>query len=163
MLRQVIAVVALVSCTVGCSSAYIPQPGPRVSVVMDSGSLAYVRDGKRYEGGIFGGEIEEAVRGNARAEEYARDYKNGLTTGFALSILGVGGMIGGSVVGVAGANRGSDNSALTGVAIIGAGAVLDLVGAFITIAALPHLYDAVNAYNDGLGHAADPPAPATAP
>jgi hypothetical protein len=150
MLRKGVAAITLIASTAGCSSAYIPQRGPRVSVVIDNGSLAYVRDGKTYEGGVFGGDIEEAVKGQPRAEEYARQYKNGLTAGFALSVLGLGGIIGGAVVTGAEAGRGSSDVPVTGLAFLGAGLVLDLVGAFVTMAAVPHLYDAVNAYNDGI-------------
>jgi hypothetical protein len=159
MLRQVIAIGVLLSMSAGCSSAYIPQPGPRLSVVMENGSLAYVRDGKTYEGGLFGGEIEDAVSGNQRAEEYAHDYRNGMITGFGLSLLGIGGMIGGAAVGAEEANR--QAPPVTGLVMIGAGLVLDLVGSFVILGSVPHLYDAVNAYNDGLGGTAQPPAPAS--
>jgi hypothetical protein len=162
MRRRAVAVITLVACTAGCSSAYIPQRGPRLSVVMENGSLAYVRDGKTYEGGVFGGDIEEAVRGQTRAEEYARQYKNGLTTGFALSVLGIGGMIGGAVVTGAEAGRSNSDVPVTGLAFLGAGLVLDLVGSIVMLAAVPHLYDAVNAYNDGVEGAAEAPPPAPA-
>src|SRR5271167_3225014 len=98
MLRHHAPAIVLVACTTACSSAYIPQPGPRLSVVVDSGSLAYVRDGRTYQGGFLGGDIEDAVKGNPRAEEYAHDYKTGMVTGFALSMLGVAGMVGGLTV-----------------------------------------------------------------
>lgn len=158
MLRKVVGVTTLVGFTAGCSSAYIPQPGPRVSIVMENGSLAYVRDGKTYEGGLFGGEIEEAVKGDARAEEYAHEYKSGLITGFALSMLGVGAAVGGAVVAVSEESRGGGEVPVAGLGLLGVGAVLDLVGSFIIMGAVPHLYDAVNAYNDSLGRSADTPA-----
>jgi hypothetical protein len=148
------AIVGLVGSTAACSSAYIPQPGPRLSVVMESGSLAYVRDGKKYEGGMLGGDIEEAVRGNPRAEQYAHDYKSGMVTGFALSMVGIAGMVGGlTVAGIEEAHQptGSQSVPVTGLVIFGAGLLLDLVGSGIMLGAVPHLYDAVNAFNDGVG------------
>jgi hypothetical protein len=155
---HVYAVAGLVGCTTACSSAYIPQPGPRVSIVMENGSLAYVRDGKTYEGGFLGGDIEEAVRGNPRAEQYAHDYKSGVVTGFALSMVGIAGVAAGSTLTVIEASRmgGSDSVPVTGLVILGAGVLLDLIGSGIMTAAVPHLYDAVNAFNDGVA----PPATA---
>jgi hypothetical protein len=146
------AVAALVSCSFGCSSAYLPHPGPRLSVVMDGGTVAYVREGKKYEGGLFGGDLEEAVHGNPQAEEYARQFKTGVTTGFATTMLGVAGMAGGLIV--TGAQAPSPDSGrslpVTGPIILGAGIVAYVVGLIVMLNAAPHLYDAVNAYNDGL-------------
>jgi len=161
---QASAIAGLVACTTACSSAYIPQPGPRVSVVMENGSLAYVREGKTYEGGFLGGDIEEAVRGNRRAEEYAHAYKTGLVTGFALSMVGVAGMVGGATVAAVEADRsgGSQSVPVTGLVIFGAGVLVDLIGSEIMLSAVPHLYDAVNAFNDGVAPpgAREPVAPA---
>jgi hypothetical protein len=154
------AIAGVVAFTTACSSAYIPQPGPRLSLVMEGGSLSYVRDGKTYEGGFLGGDIEEAVSGNPRAEEYAHEYKTGMVTGFALSMIGIAGMVGGVSLAAADAGRSSDQSApITGLLIALGGAILDLVGAGVSVSAVPHLYDAVNAFNDGVPAAA--PAPST--
>jgi hypothetical protein len=165
MLRPHAPAIVLVACTSACSSAYIPQPGPRVSVVVDSGSLAYVRDGKTYPGGFLGGDIEDAVKGNPRAEEYAHDYKTGMVTGFALSMLGVAGMVGGlTLTGIeAGRTSGDQPLPLTGLVIAGAGVILDLIGSGLMMGAVPHLYDAVNAFNDGVTPSVPPRpvAPAT--
>jgi len=150
-------IVGLVACTSACSSAYIPQPGPRLSVVMENGSLAYVHDGKTYEGGFLGGDIEEAVQGNPRAEGYAHDYKSGLVTGFALSMIGIAGMVGGATVTTVGETQSGGNQSVpvTGLVIFGAGLLLDLIGSGLMVGAVPHLYDAVNAFNDGVA----PPGP----
>jgi len=153
MRRHVVVVVAaVVSCNVGCSSAYIPRPGPRISVLMDGGTLAYARDGKKYEGGIFGGDLEEAVRGNPQAEEYAREFKNGMTTGFASTMLGVGGILGGLIVTDLQLPPPGSNRSLpaTGPVILGAGLVAYFVGLAVMLNAAPHLWDAVNVYNDGV-------------
>ena len=150
-LRRAATFAALLSFTGGCSSAYIPRPGPRVSILMEGGTIAYQRDGKRYEGGLFGGDIEEAVKGNPQAEEYARAYKAGTIGGFVGSMLGLGGMIGGLSLAAAESQPGAgQNASVPGLAIAGAGLVAYLVGAAVMFNAVPHLYDAVNVYNDGL-------------
>jgi hypothetical protein len=147
-----IAVLALVSTTLGCSSAYIPRPGPRLSVLMEGGTMSYVHDGKTYEGGLFGGDLEEAVRGNPQAEEYARAYKTGMTAGFATSMLGVASFVGGLTVTGAQLPPSDSNRSLpaTGPILAGVGAVAYLVGLVVMLNAAPHLWDAVNTYNDGL-------------
>src|SRR5258708_8656950 len=82
---------------------------------MKSGTPSYVRDGRVYEGGIFGGELEEAVRGNPEAESHARSYRNGMTTGFILTLLGGASVIGGVGFVAAGTNGsgGNDNTKQT--------------------------------------------------
>jgi hypothetical protein len=89
---------------------------------MDSGRLAYVKDGKKYEGGYFGGDIEEAVEGNAQAEGYARAYKAERVGGAATTFLGI----------------------LTAAG----GLVLETIGVYVLASAPRHLFDAINAYND---------------
>lgn len=119
---------------------------------MAGGTIAYVRDGKTYEGGLFGGDIEEAVRGNAQAEEYAHEYKNGVVTGFVTTMLGVAGMVGGlTVTGVEEAPPANNRSMpVAGPVILGAGVLVYVVGLVVMLNAVPHLYDAVNAYNDSV-------------
>src|SRR5688572_7025862 len=39
----------------GCSTHYQPRPGHRLSIVMESGSPAYYKDGETIEHGLFGG------------------------------------------------------------------------------------------------------------
>jgi len=119
---------------------------------MESGTYAYVRDGKKYEGGVFGGDLEEAVRGNARAEEYARAYKTGMATGLALSFLGAAATIGGAVLlgYQAGQTPSGQSVPLTGLFIALGGLVVDIAGDIVVSSAQPHLTDAINAYNDGL-------------
>ena len=125
---------------------------------MEGGTIAYVRDGKTYEGGLFGGDIEEAVRGNPQAEEYAHEYKTGVVTGFATTMLGVAGMVGGLVVtGVEEAPPTNNRSVpVAGPVLLGAGVLAYVVGLVVMLNAVPHLYDAVNAYNDALGVRAGP-------
>ena len=132
--RAVAGAALLASLTVGCSSSYVPASSPRVSLVMKGGTYSYARDGKEFEGGLFGGEIEEAVRGNPEAEEYARSYKDGMLTGFALSLVGVAAAVGGATV--VGASLGQNESNVSslgaaGLAITTGGLITEIVGLMV--------------------------------
>jgi hypothetical protein len=157
------AAIAILLCsTFGCASSYVPRPSPRVSLVMDGGGYGYVRDGRKYEGGLFGGDIDKVVQGNPQAEKYARAYKTGMATGFAMTTIGLAGVLGGVTVLGADASQSQENSVPpTGLVIIGAGLFVELIGSILELNAVPHLFDAVNSYNDGLlaGSPPGPPAP----
>lgn len=148
--RAVVLVTQLAPTSLGCASSYVPRPGPHVALVQDGGTISYVREGVKYDGGIFGGDIEEAVSGSPRAEEYARAYKTGMTTGFVLTMLGALGAVGGAVyMGDAASQTPISNSGVTtGTIVLISGIVVELVGAGIAARAQTHLYDAVNVYND---------------
>ena len=148
---RAVALVALLAPTsLGCASSYVPRPGPHVALVQDGGTISYVREGVKYDGGIFGGDIDEAVRGSRQAEEYAHEYKTGMTTGFIMTMVGALGAIGGAVwMGDAASQTPVSNSGMTSATIVLiSGIVVELVGAGIAARAQTHLFDAVNAYND---------------
>jgi hypothetical protein len=148
--RALVLVVLLAPTSLGCASSYVPRPGPHVALVQDGGTISYVRDGVKYDGGIFGGDIDQAVSGSPRAEEYASQYKNGMTTGFVLTMIGSVGLIGGaSLLGAEEAQTPSwDSTTTTAMIVMLSGLVVELVGAGIAARAQTHLYDAVNVYND---------------
>ena len=150
MRSNVVALAILATFAAACSTSYMPAAGPRLSVVMEGGTPAYVRDGKKFEGGIFGGDIEEAVQGSRKAEAYAHDFKTGMVTGFAMTLIGGAGLVGGAAV--AGVQANQDRSAVpvTGLLVMTGGLILELIGLGVELSALPHFYDAVNAYNDDL-------------
>jgi hypothetical protein len=147
----------------GCSSAYVPQRSPRVAVVMSGGIPSYVRDGKTYAGGLAGGDLEEAVRGNPEAEEHARDYRASTITGLVTTLVGT------VAVGTGAGLLAADNAArepekgrqVAGAATLGVGLVGYIAGLVLIASAQPHLWDAINIYNDGL--APRPPAPPAPP
>ena len=98
--------------------------------------------------------IVEAVSGNPEAEEHARAYRNGMTAGF-LSVVGGGAsMVGGVVLlGAASQERTHDarsNESVAGGALVLGGLVAYAVGLGLLLNAQPRLYDAINAYNDGV-------------
>jgi hypothetical protein len=122
---------------------------------MEGGKYEYLRDGKKYPGGAFGGDIVGAVHGNPQAEEYAREYKSGVTSGNCLTLAGIlTGVAGLTIAGVDIAenpNRQSISDTTTvGLITAGAGLVVELIGIIIASNARPHLFDAINAFNDGL-------------
>ena len=91
-------VCTLTLASTGCSTSYMPRPSSRVQVIMKGGTPAYVRDGKVYEGGIFGGDLDEAVRGNPEAESHAKSFQNGLIGGFLTTIVGGASLITGAAL-----------------------------------------------------------------
>jgi hypothetical protein len=160
------ALALLLSLATGCSTAYMPRPGPRVEVIMKSGTPSYVRDGRVYEGGIFGGELEEAVRGNPEAELHARSYHNGMTTGFILALLGGASVIGGAGFVAAGTNGSGSNDTTrqtAGATLLVAGLVADIVAIIVVSTAEPHMWDAINVYNAGVPDFRYPAPPPYAP
>jgi hypothetical protein len=132
---------------------------------MERGTYAYVREGRKYEGGLFGGELEEAVQGNPQAVEYARAYKTGKVTGFVLTLLGAAAAIGGIVLFATQATQTPSTQDVppTGLFIAGGGLLVELAGSIVMLNAEPHMTDAINAYNDGLLSAPPPRPPEHAP
>jgi hypothetical protein len=154
MRSTVIAAAILVSFTTACTSSYVPVQGPRLSVVMEGGTPTYVHDGQRFSGGFLGGDIEDAVRGSPKAEEYAHDFKSGMVTGFVATLTGA--LAAGVGAGLAGGESAQNSSPTAGLVTLGGGALLYVVGLGVLFAAQPHLYDAINAYNDDFDHAEAP-------
>jgi hypothetical protein len=149
----------------GCGgSVYIPRPSPRIQVVPEGTSIGLVKDGRRYSFGPFGGDVEEAVKGNPRAEEEARTYKSQSIASFVLSTLGgVGAGVGFGVLIYNETRSPPDNGLMYGsIAAAIAGLTCSLIGSVLAASAQPHLWNAVNLYNDGLP-AAPPAWPAPYP
>ena len=147
-----VAAVLALGLTVGCSTSYVPQSSGRISVVQVGGIPSYARDGKIYHGGIGGGELEEAVRGNPAAEQHAREYKAGTLSGFVSTIVGGAAMAAG--VGLLAADAAAHESQrgrqIGGAATLGLGFVAYVVGLALVVNAQPHMWDAINVYNDGV-------------
>ncbi len=150
------AVDALVLClaltSASCSSRYQPQTGPRLAVVMDEGSLTYVRDGQKFKHGMMGGGLVEAVEDDPEAKEAAEKYHSRMTSGFVLYLVGTGCLITGMVVGLSTIDERephSDKDALAAGGLLCGVAGL-IAGASLLAAGIPYQYDAVNIYNDNL-------------
>ena len=140
----------------GCSSSYVPRPGPRVAVIQQGGNPAFVRDGRVYEAGFFGGGIVEAVQGNPEAEAHAHAFKNGMIGGFLATLAGAVSAVSGvtlfavgSTSDGAGGPRNATQQDAGGLLLAG-GLGAYIAGLVIMLNAQPHLWDAINVYNDGV-------------
>ena len=151
MLRVAVGLLAsILVCS--CSSGYEPARSPRIAIVVEGGSPAFVKDGTRSGSTLFGGGLVDAVRGNPRAEEQARIARNLTIGGFVLDLAGFGSEVGGVVALAHEPGSNGHSSALgAGLLLGGLGAVL--AGTIMLISAPPHVYDAVNIYNDGVDSA----------
>jgi hypothetical protein len=151
----------------GCSTSYTPRPSPRVAVVLHGGKPNYVRDGQLYEGGALGGDIDDAVRGNPQAEAHARAYQNGMLAGFLTTLGGALCMgTGSGMLGVDASRDANDRSPAvqtTSLALFTGGLAAIIVGGVLLNNAQPHLWDAINIYNDGVPDGMGSPRPPSAP
>ncbi len=135
---------------VGCSTTYAPKPGPRIAVGLQGGAPVFFRDGQRFELGVLGGDVEEMVAGNPVAEEHARTYKFRVRSGLVCVLGGVVLAGGGMYLAAKGLdNRGDNGLPIAGLGLLGGALVLDVVGLVLLLTAQPHLWDAINIYNDG--------------
>lgn len=146
----------------GCATNHSPRESGRIHFVLNSqGEESLEKDGQRYPiGGFLGGQLPEAVKGHAVAEQRAREYVFHKETssiyatlsGIAL-VATVFCLIGMTAEPAGGApeeqprdNRGTLKVAMGISGVVGIAA---LVGAVIHgEAAQRNLYDAINIYND---------------
>ena len=147
MLRVGVGLLAVCACA--CSSGYEPARSPRISTVMESGWPTFVKDGTRYGNPAFGVGLVHAVQGNPRAEEQARIGRNLAIGGFVVDMAGLGSEIGGLVALQHDQDRREPSALSTGLIFGGLGAVI--VGTVLLLSSQPHIFDAVNIYNDGVG------------
>ncbi|HEY6462593.1 MAG TPA: hypothetical protein VIY73_20635 [Polyangiaceae bacterium] len=155
------ACAALAFTTSACSTHYVPRDRGRIAIVMDP-SVALTRDGKTYHLGIFGGDVDEAVAGNPRAVAEASTYQTDQTIGSALSFGGLAAVVAGVVVlGSEYAPNENPNALPPSAGLMLGGVVASMIGLGFALAAQPHLWDAINIYNDDVG--SSPRAPVSIP
>jgi len=133
-----------------CSTRYQPNAGPRLSVVMESGSLAYSRDGRTYRHGFAGSGLTEAVEGDVEAREAAEKYQSRMTSGFVLTLVGTGCLLTGMITGIESIDddrRSDGKDALIGGTLL-CGLAGMIAGAALLASAQPYQWDAINIYND---------------
>jgi hypothetical protein len=131
----------------GCSSSYRPADSPRISTALSGGSPTFFRDGKEYPAGLFLGGVEDAVQGNRRAEDEARTAHHLMVGGFVLGLVGDGTAIAGVALD---ASHPTHNTEL-GLGLVLGGLAGAIAGFILMANASPHMYDAINIYNDSIG------------
>ena len=150
MQRAVVGLLGL-SFAVGCTSSYEPARSPRIATVMDRGEPTFVKDGVHFGSQVWGTGLEDAVQSSPQAAHHARVGRNLIAGGFVLSLAGLGAEIGGLVVLVKDNNQQPDAQASgAGVALLVGGLATVLAGTVLISAGQPHLYDAINIYNDSV-------------
>jgi hypothetical protein len=151
----------LALCSEACSSSYQPARSPRIAVIQEGGSPTLVRDGQRFSVGLFGGGLADAVQGNPVAEEHASTYKTLSIAGWSVYVAGLGSSVAGLYLLATDNNiSGSNDANDTAGAALALGGVAALVTSLVLItSAQPHLWDAVNIYNDGVDAALAYPMP----
>src|SRR5215207_7144680 len=134
-----------------CSSNYIPQSRGRVSVIMQNGGQAYVRDGRIIEHGMLGGGISEAVQGHPAAMVAANEYRDRIKWGLLGMLGGLGCSVGGLAYAVSKADPDTDDldpGTKRGLWIALGCSVVMIVGAAYLGTAEPYRWDAINLFND---------------
>ncbi len=155
---RTLALTAVLTAT-ACSTNYVPRTPGRLFVTMDSGKPSYVRDGQRYDHGILGGGLQDAVRGNPQAEAAAAEYRSRMSNGLLVMVVGAvctGVAIGSAIADESGdydpgADRRVETKLLVATGCLG----LMLGGSLYAISAEPYRWDAINIFNDS-----PPPMPA---
>jgi hypothetical protein len=119
-----------------------------------------VKNGQQYDLGLFGGGLVEAVESNPAAREHAESFRDHTIAGFAMALGGVAVTAGGSGLLAASVGTESRTSEVTGASLMLAGLGLAIAGLMVTTGAPPHMYDAINIYNDGVSPPPGWPPPA---
>jgi hypothetical protein len=156
-MRSGLVVLLALSGVAGCSTSYQPARSPRIETVVQGGQPTFIKDGVQFGSLVWGTGLVDAVQGNPQAERHARIGRNLIAGGFVLDLVGLGTEIGGLAVWAHDRNQnpGAPASGLA-VGLIVGGLAAVIAGSSLMMAGQPHLYDAINIYNDSL--AAPPPA-----
>ena len=148
----------------GCSSDFTPPRSPRLATVMEGGTLAYVRDGKKFSHGIAGGGLVDAVTGVPQAEEAARSYQGRMIGGLVSSTIGAACFLFVPIELAIAESSGSSSSRSSGEGLASGALLCGLAGlvtgSLLAASAAPLQFDAVNLYNDEIDRrvmAAAPP------
>ena len=149
-MRRGLVVLLGLSFMAGCTSSYEPARSPRIATLVEGGQPTFVKDGVHFGGPIWATGLVDAVQGNPRAEHHARVGRNLIVGGFVVSMVGLGTEIG-ALVAVAKADSAApDAHSGVATALAVSGAVVLIAGSVMMLSGQPHVYDAINIYNDGL-------------
>lgn len=152
--------VLVVALTSACSATYMPRRSAHIKILISAGQEALLKDDRIYPLGFAGGGLVDAVRDNPRALDHAEAYQSGTLWGLA-GVLAGAVAIGASPVALVsqtGNRNGRDPDMTLFSALMGGGLLLYSVGIGALLSAHPHIYDAVNQYNDDVLFGAVPAA-----
>ena len=153
-MRRALVVVWALSVGAGCSSSYEPARSPRIETVISGGQPTFVKDGVHIGSAVWGTGLVDAVEGNPEAQHHAEVGRNLIAGGFAMSLVGLASEIGGLAVLVHDNNQpaAQNDAQASGLAVglLVGGLAVALAGSVMMMAGQPHVYDAVNIYNDSL-------------
>jgi hypothetical protein len=132
--------------SVGCASSYPPQEPGRIHVVLAEGRRALEKDGKLYSMSWFSNDPIVAVAGHPVAEEHARTFVNRRRNAAVMILFGVASMLAGGALITNEPGHTGQRGAAIGIICV---SELSLIGGLIAFSSTkPHLYDAINIYND---------------
>jgi hypothetical protein len=149
MMRGLVAVCAALSVGCGGASSYTPQEPGRIHFVRTASGRALEKDGKLYSASGFWGESREAVAGDPDAEAHARTYVWQTRSTGPLVLLALGLLLPAGVLMTGEPDHTGQRVAAIGLASAGMTALV--FSFFIPQLARPHLYHAINVYNDHVG------------
>jgi hypothetical protein len=153
-LRAAAGLLLVLGFSAGCAGTYEPRQGRRVSVVSDGwGAPKLHKDGRTFSVGFAGRGLEEAVRGNPRAEEAASSYSTQMTAGAVTGILGAVGVGVGTGLIVVDTTKDRNKFPAAGVGILAAGLAVAITGTILQANAQIHFWNAINIYNDDMAPA----------
>jgi len=162
LLAEILALMlAVLLALTGCSTHYQPRTGPRLSVVMEGGSLSYQRNGETISHGFFGGGLVDAVEDDPEAREAAETYRGRNVAGFVAYTAGFVCFLGGSAWALSCDTSNGDTvvNSERGAIFFAAIACLlagSIAGSVLFLSAQPYQWDAINIYNDNAEARATP-------
>lgn len=158
----------------GCVTGYEPHASRSIRMILKDGTAAFTKNGVVVQKGFLGSGLSEAMADVPQAQRHAEAFRKQTIAGFVVSLVALPVVAAGAVVAILGmtsqregVSSGTGFPYVTsvgfGMEVLGlAGAIL---GAAVTSSAQPHLYDALNIYNDAVEEAlrrpiTEPAAPA---
>jgi hypothetical protein len=143
---------AIWTTVVACSSSYVPQTRGRVAVMLQGGTVVYVRDGQTHPHGIFGSGLEDAVVGHRGAEQAAHEYHDRMRSGVVATMIGalcIPATLGYALISSADQQSSLSNHGLEIAGLVTLGCTVVLVaGGLYATSAEPYRWDAINQFND---------------
>ena len=162
-MRRGLVVVLAMCVAAGCSSSYEPARSPRIETVIAGGQPTFVKDGVHFGSPVWGTGLVDTVASNPQAQHHARVGRDLIAGGFALSLAGLVSEVGGLAVLIHDQNQQptQNDAQASGLAVglIVGGLAAAFAGSVLIMSGQPHVYDAVNIYNDGLVRPAAAPLP----